>query len=61
MTAFSKLKSRSTKLPVLAALFVLGTAGGLAAHQYLEDDCCAPGAPCCHPGAACCSHHRAKQ
>jgi hypothetical protein len=60
MTAFQKLKARVTRGPMLAALFVIGTAGGFAAHRYMEADCCAPGSPCCHPGAACC-HHKAKQ
>lgn len=61
MTLFQKLKARLTKGPILAIL-VLGTVGGVAAQQYMEDDCCYPGAPCCHPGAACCArHHHAKQ
>jgi hypothetical protein len=44
--------------PALAALAVLGTAAGYAAHVYAADDnCCVKGAACCKPGAACCKGH----
>lgn len=54
MKVFADVKSRWF-LPALAALSVLGTAGGYAAHVYASDeDCCAAGAACCKPGAPCC-------
>lgn len=54
MKIFSNMKSRWF-LPALAALSVLGTASGYAAHVYAsDDDCCAVGAACCKPGAPCC-------
>lgn len=55
MKVFANMKSR-WYLPALAALSVLGTAGGYAAHVYAsaEEDCCAVGAACCKPGAPCC-------
>jgi hypothetical protein len=63
MTLFQNLKFRSAKLfSAFAAVMVLGTAGGYAAHVYAAEDCCYPGAACCHPGAACCAaHHKAQQ
>ncbi len=43
-------------VPALAALAVLGTAAGYAAHAYAsDDDCCYEGSPCCGPGAECCA------
>jgi hypothetical protein len=64
MTLFQNFKFRSAKLfSAFAAVTVLGTAGGYAAHVYAaEEDCCYPGAACCHPGAACCAaRHKAQQ
>lgn len=63
MKVFADVKSRWFA-PALAALAVLGTAGGYAAHVYAAagDDCCAKGAECCKPGAACCKgHHQGQQ
>lgn len=61
MKSLFNVKSRLF-LPLLAALAVLGSAGGYAAHAYAaDDDCCYEGSPCCHPGAACCvARHAAK-
>lgn len=60
MKVLANMKSRWF-LPALAALAVVGTAGGYAAHVYAaDDDCCYEGSPCCHPGAACCAaRHKA--
>ncbi len=62
MTILQNVKARFPKLfSALAAVAVLGTAGGYAAHAY-AGDCCYAGSPCCHPGAACCaSRHKAQQ
>ena len=35
-------------------------ASAFIARDYLDGDCCYPGAACCHPGAACCKGHEAK-
>jgi hypothetical protein len=63
MNMITNLKVRLSKfLPALAAVAVLGSAGGYEAYHHLSGaDCCYPGAPCCHPGAACCAAHKAQK
>jgi hypothetical protein len=46
-------------LPALAAVTVLGSAGGYEAYKYTHADCCHPGSPCCYPGSPCCAGHAA--
>lgn len=54
MQIFRNVKGRLF-LPALAALSILGTSVGYAAHVYSQEgDCCYEGSPCCHPGAPCC-------
>jgi hypothetical protein len=62
MTPMIQLKTLLARfLPAIAAVTVLGTAGGFAAHKYMHGDCCHPGASCCYPGSPCCAgHHDAK-
>lgn len=55
MSMYTTLKSRLAKLaPVLAAVAVVGTVAGFAAHKYFGGDCCVPGSSCCYPGSPCC-------
>jgi hypothetical protein len=62
MNLIARLKAAFPKLfPALAAVAVLGTAGGYAAHSYLRGDCCHPGSSCCYPGSPCCAGHKVAQ
>jgi hypothetical protein len=55
MNMLGKLKARFPRLfPALTAAVLLGTSGGFAVHQYLEQSCCKVGASCCYPGSSCC-------
>ncbi len=62
MNAMTRLKTLLTRFfPMIAAVTVLGTAGGYEAHRYLQGDCCHPGSPCCYPGSPCCAGHHIAQ
>jgi uncharacterized protein (DUF779 family) len=59
MNLTTRIKATFVKLfPALAAVAVLGSAGGYAAHKYVQGDCCHAGSPCCYPGSPCCAGHK---
>jgi hypothetical protein len=59
MSPMTHLKALVARfLPVFAAVAVLGSAGGYAAHEYMSGSCCHAGSPCCYPGSPCCAGHR---
>jgi hypothetical protein len=60
MNPVNPLKKRLARLvPVFAAVAVLGTIGGYAAHRYMHEGCCHAGSSCCFPGSPCCAGHAA--
>ncbi len=64
MKLLNALKARLPRLsPVLLAVAVVGSAGGYAAYQHFNQDCCELGGDCCYPGSPCClaPHHKAEK
>jgi hypothetical protein len=57
----SRFLSHWSRFPAALLVGAVVGLGGVQVYEYLDGDCCAPGAACCYPGSPCCDGELAQR